>query len=148
MQVLVHTNFDSLSPTLNWQTFPLNITEGTVLLDIDGDINSFLLGKKFVNNELVSMTSEEAEAQLIAITQTNNENRYVYPRDFLKRFTADEKNAIYTSALTDIVIAQIKDDLVAAEYVDLLNTDLLNGMNILVTKSLITNERKDIILTI
>lgn len=142
MQILVQTTLDPNSNRLNWESFPLTPKAGWVLLEAEGDINYFLLGKKFVNNELVSMTSEEADAQLLAIS-AENPNRFVSPRDFLKRFTSDEKNVIYTAALTDITVAQIKDDLVAAEYIDLLNEELIFGMNILVTKNLITEIRKD-----
>lgn len=147
MQILVKTTFGPNDYRLSWESFPLTPKEGWVILDIQGDVNEFLLGKKFVNNELVAMTTEEANAQLASISE-ENPNRYIGPRYFLKRFTMDEKTAIYTAALTDITVAQIKDDLVAAEYIDLLHIDLLSGMNILVVKGLITEQRKNEIIAI
>lgn len=142
MLILVQTTVDPIRKRLNWESFPMTPKEGWISVNIEGDVNEFLLGKKFVNGELVAMSAEELAEQQAAISE-ENPARYISPRDFLKRFTSDEKTAIYTAAVTDVIVAQIKDDLVASEYIDLLNVDLLSGVSILVAKGLITEQRKN-----
>ncbi len=120
MLILVQTTVDPIRKRLNWESFPMTPKEGWISVNIEGDVNEFLLGKKFVNGELVAMSAEELAEQQAAISE-ENPARYISPRDFLKRFTSDEKTAIYTAAVTDVIVAQIKDDLVASEYIDLLH---------------------------
>jgi hypothetical protein len=119
-------------------------------VDIDA-VDAFLLGKKFDGNgDLVVMTAQEAQDQLDGIESSKSplEGQILTPRDFMKRFTQAEKDAIYAMALTDSQVMQIKDDLIAATHIDLLDPDLATGMAVFVSKSLITQARSDTILTI
>lgn len=60
---------------------------------------------------------------------------------FRNRFTFAEKVAIETSAQTDPVVRVLLKDQEAATFIDLSRQDTLDGVQMLVTKSLLTAER-------
>lgn len=66
---------------------------------------------------------------------------------FRNRFTFMEKVAIEEAAKTDPMIAVILKDQESASYIDITRKDTIDGMNLLVAKGLITDERKAIILS-
>jgi hypothetical protein len=68
------------------------------------------------------------------------------PRQFRKRFTTEEKVALYTQAKDDPLLAIFIDELNSAKFVAVTDPDTVEGMNYLVSKGVISEERKDIIL--
>ena len=65
---------------------------------------------------------------------------------FRKRFTLNEKVALKTS--TDPVIQVMQDDIDAAQEIDLNDLDLIAGLEYCVTQGILTEERKEEILSI
>jgi hypothetical protein len=149
--ILIQTAFQPGSPRLNWESYPREPKEGWLLMDVPAeDVSAFLLGKKFLNGELTDMTPEEAQAQLdeIASMAPPVPGQIITPREFLARFTPAEKTGIYTAAMTDVEVAQVKDEMVASEHIDLCDPDLAAGLDVLVAKSLLTGARKTELLVI
>jgi hypothetical protein len=68
------------------------------------------------------------------------------PRQFRKRFTTEEKVALYTQAKDDPLLAIFIDELNSAKFVVVTDPDTVEGMEYLVSKGVISEERKDIIL--
>jgi hypothetical protein len=66
---------------------------------------------------------------------------------FNNRFTFDELVAIEVATETNPGVRVFKNQLFLTDYVDLTNTNTIDGINYLVSQSLITQERADIILT-
>lgn len=165
LQVLVLHDPDPDSPRLNWQAKPLVsplphsiITTDVVLAEPNvmtqddfAGVDAFLLGKKFDGNgNLVAMTAQEAQDQLdtIAAMADPEEGQILTPREFMGRFAQATKDAIYTAALTDAVVMQVKDDLIAATHVDLKDPDVAAGLDVLISKGLLTAGEKTTLLTI
>ncbi|WP_085905914.1 hypothetical protein [Kiloniella majae] len=71
----------------------------------------------------------------------------VSKRDFMKRFTDDERNTITAAALQSVPLARWKEGLLLADDIRLDHPDLLVGMNAIVTRGLLTEARKVEILT-
>ena len=67
---------------------------------------------------------------------------------FRNRFTFAEKVAIETAAEADPAVRVLLKDQEAATFIDLSRTDTQNGVQLLVTKSLLTAERADVILSL
>ena len=60
---------------------------------------------------------------------------------FRKRFTADEKVAIYEAAVTNAALRVFIDDIQSAEFVDLEDVDVIAGVEQLAKNGLISENR-------
>lgn len=65
---------------------------------------------------------------------------------FRNRFTFAEKVALEDAAKTDTEVKVLLDDQAAAQYIDLDRADTAAGLDLLVTKGLLTQQRRDEIL--
>lgn len=66
---------------------------------------------------------------------------------FRNKFTAAEKVTLYNAANTDINVKILLDDLMSARFVDVANQETIDGVNYLVSQSIVTAERAQEILT-
>jgi len=66
---------------------------------------------------------------------------------FKKRFTIEERVLLAETAKTNTYIAVFQDDLMAAEVIDLVDPDVIGAIDMLVSLNLITQTRRDEILT-
>ena len=164
LEVLVFHALTVGIPTLDWQIKPMVsdlphtiINTGHVMGDpntlTQADINAvdtFLLGKKFVDGALVAMTAQEAQDQLDAIEALAEPvpGQIMTPREFIAKIIPTTKDTIYVAAMTDPQVMQVKDDLIAASHIDLKDPDLAAGLSVLVAKGLMTEAEKSTLLTI
>ncbi len=68
--------------------------------------------------------------------------------DFRNRFTHEEKVSIYTAAESDVNVRIFLDDLSVADYILLTNQQIIDGVNYLVSQSIIASDRANEILNI
>jgi len=69
-------------------------------------------------------------------------------REFLKRFTSDERFAIITASRTNCAVEDLRAMLLASPQIYNNDADLISGMAALVSAGLVSQERSDIILDI
>ena len=67
---------------------------------------------------------------------------------FRKRFTFAERTAIETAAVTDPEVRTVQKDFEAAQEIDLTYPDTIQGVGLLVTKGLLTQDRANAVLGI
>lgn len=90
------------------------------------------------------------EAQLFAYTEGElleiSANKFkitLSPKQFIERFVIEELLGIYTNAESNVSVRIWLDRLTGAEYVDLEDLSLQEGMAYMVFQNLITQERHD-----
>jgi len=66
--------------------------------------------------------------------------------DFVNRFTDDEYVAILTASKTDVIVEAWFDKLYMSSQINLIDEKTINGINMLVSKGLLTEERSQQIL--
>ena len=65
------------------------------------------------------------------------------PREFRQRFSMDEKVAIYELARVSVLVQIFVDDMNTADFIDIENSETIEGMTILNSAGIITDERYD-----
>ena len=65
------------------------------------------------------------------------------PREFRQRFTMDEKVAIYELAREAVLVQIFVDDMNTADFIDIENSETIEGMTILNSAGILTDERYD-----
>ena len=65
------------------------------------------------------------------------------PREFRQRLTMDEKVAIYELARISVLVQIFVDDMNSADFIDIEYTETIEGMTILNSAGILTDERYD-----
>ena len=86
------------------------------------------------------------EIKAIYTSEWRKKEAEIFPRQFRKRFTSLEKVELYTQAKDDPLLAIFIDELNSAKFVSVTDPDTIEGMEYLVTKGVLTEERKNQIL--
>ncbi|WP_454703465.1 hypothetical protein [Achromobacter pestifer] len=68
------------------------------------------------------------------------------PREFAKRFTSDELMAIRAAQFTDMEVGLVYDDFNRAEFIDLADPAVAQGISLYVAKGLLQASRKKVLL--
>lgn len=63
-------------------------------------------------------------------------------RDFLKRFTKQEQLAVVTATMSNAQVKLLWDNLLAADYIDLADPEVEEGIDYLIAQELIGADRK------
>ena len=74
------------------------------------------------------------------------EDTTLTPMSFVRRFNMQEEMMLRQTAKEDIVVESLLSSLYLVEYVDLLDERVIGGLQYLVSKTLLTQERADEIL--
>jgi len=69
-------------------------------------------------------------------------------KQFRSRLTLPKLIAIEVALPTDPVLQVLKDDLLVAEYIDITDSETIDGIAYLVTKGILTQQEADAILTV
>ena len=64
------------------------------------------------------------------------------PRDYRKRFTADEQIAIRQAQLTDMEVGIVYDEFLSADYIDVDDPETERGIDLYISKGLVDPDRK------
>ena len=86
--------------------------------------------------------------KLIHIKKEKPISYEITPYAFRSRFTMEEKTAIYSHADQDILIRIFLDDISSSKMIILNLPELQQGMEYLVSKEILTEERKNEILEV
>ena len=65
------------------------------------------------------------------------------PREFRQRFSMDEKVAIYELARVSVLVQIFVDDMNSADFIDIEYSETIEGMTILNSAGILTDERYD-----
>lgn len=95
----------------------------------------------------IQIEAKALSERIAAIESRNTGPMIVSKWKFRSKFTVEERVAIETAASTDSLLRVLRDDLLSLDYVDLAAPDTIASVNLLVSKSLLTQDRATTILT-
>lgn len=105
-----------------------------ILNNIGEVTNTILADQEFIEQHYFGRYREVPETDIVI-------NTTITKFEFLKRFTSDERKAIYAAAKTNSDIEDFKMLLDAAQEVNLAHADTINGVNALEATGLISTGR-------
>jgi hypothetical protein len=110
------------------------------IIDVD-EINAFI-GQEYTDGQFI------VPEVVVPIDPIVPPKTIFTKLEFRNRFTFAELVAIEESAVTDAGVRVLKDNLAIADHIDITRADTIGGVNYLVSKNLLTQERSVEILTV
>ena len=113
-------------------------------MTLQDQIEQGLLSVKIELQEQISLLSDR-----ISALETKNSGENIYTKlAFLQKFTTEELIAIETEMINDPILRVLQNQQKVAEYIDITDAYTIAGINYLVTKELLTQERATEILLV
>ena len=85
----------------------------------------------------------EDSVSVTYIVQSLKKQTLFTPREFRQRFSMDEKVAIYELARVSVLVQIFVDDMNSADFIDIEYSETIEGMTILNSAGILTDERYD-----
>lgn len=114
------------------------------LLSIKTDLQDKIQTTETILQEQISLLSGR-----ISALETKNTGENIYTKlAFLQKFTTEELIAIETEMINDPILRVLQNQQKVAEFIDITDANTIAGINYLVTKELLTQERATEILLV
>lgn len=92
--------------------------------------------------DMVPGDREATDQEVLDWTALRTDKPRFSSRDFLKRFTPEEKLAVVTATMSSAHVKLLWDNLLAADHIDLADPEVEEGIDYLIAQELIDADRK------